>query len=99
MHRRIPTTRETAARPSTRDISVADLDFRIQSLSSVAWGLWALIALVVAAAWIVTDPDYGTPIDLVSSFLWGFGMTTFGAGIQNLTPGSVATQMSVKVPK
>lgn len=99
VHRRMPATRETGALPAVREVSLADLDFRIESLSLVAWAIWALIALVIGAAWIVTDPDFGTPVDLVSSFLWGFGMTAFGAGIQNLTPGSVSTQMNVKVPK
>jgi hypothetical protein len=84
---------------ATRDVTVADLDLEIKGLSLVAWSIWGLIALVIGTAWIFTDPDFGTTIDLVTSFAWGFGMTTFGAGIQNLTPSSVATQMNVKVPK
>lgn len=99
VHRRIPVRRETAALPMVREVSLADLDFHIQTLSSVSWVIWGVIAFVIGAAWIVTDVDYGTPLDLISSFLWGFGMTTFGAGIQNLTPASVATQMNVKLPK
>ena len=41
----------------------------------------------------------GTPVDLLGMFLWGFGLTTFGAGIQQLTPRQVATQIGVVVPK
>ena len=99
VHKRIPTAIESAVREEIREVSLADLDFRIQTLSNVAWVIWGLIAFAIGTTWIVTDVDYGTPLDLISSFLWGFGMTTFGAGIQNLTPASVATQMNVKLPK
>ncbi|MBV5275727.1 MAG: hypothetical protein JZU52_19515 [Lamprocystis purpurea] len=53
------------------------------------------VALATGTAWMFNDPDFGTTLDLASSF----GMTTFGGGFQNLTPTSVATQMNVKVPK
>ena len=90
---------EAGAVRNNRDVTMSELDLQIQGLAAVAWGIWGLIALVTGAAWIFTDPDYGTTVDLVSSFAWGFGMITFGAGIQNLTPSSVATQMNVKIPK
>ena len=80
-------------------LSLRDIDFQIQSLSVAAWSIWAMVALIIGAVWIAADIDYGTPLDLVGSFLWGFGMTAFGAGIQNLTPSSVATQLNVKVPR
>ncbi|UHD16361.1 hypothetical protein [Thiocapsa bogorovii] len=84
--------------PASRDVTVRDLDFQIGGLSLLAWAIWGLIALVIGAAWIFNDPGFGTALDLVGSFAWGFGMTTFGGGIQNLTPTSVTTQMNVKVP-
>lgn len=87
------------ANPAVHGVTVSHLDLEIKDLALVAWSIWGAIALVIGSAWIFTDPDFGTTVDLVSSFLWGFGLTTFGAGIQNLTPSSVATQMNVKLPK
>jgi hypothetical protein len=89
-----------AAEPSSiRAVTVSDLDFRIGGLSLLAWSIWGLIALVIGTAWIFNDADFGTTLDLASSFAWGFGMTTFGGGIQTLQPTSVATAMNVKIPK
>lgn len=88
---------ESASAP--REVTVSELDLEIRIVAGVAWFIWGLISLATGAAWIFTDPDFGTTVDLVSSFAWGFGMTTFGAGIQSLTPNSVAAQMNVKVPK
>lgn len=82
-----------------REVTVKELDLEIKGLSYTAWFVWALVAFVIGGAWVFTKVDYGTTMDLVSSFAWGFGLTTFGAGIQNLTPNSVATQMNVKVPR
>jgi hypothetical protein len=79
-------------------VSVQELDYEIRGLSLLVWGIWALIALAIGAAWIFSDADYGTVADLAASFAWGFGMTTFGAGLQNLTPASVSTQLKVKLP-
>lgn len=92
-------TESSEVAAAARDVTVSDLDLEIKGLSLVGWTIWGLVALVISTAWIFTDPDFGTMVDLVSSFAWGFGLTTFGAAIQNLTPTSVVTQMSVKVPK
>lgn len=82
-----------------REVTVKELDLEIKGLSYTAWFVWALVSLVIGGAWVFTKVDYGTTMDLVSSFAWGFGLTTFGAGIQTLTPNSIATQMNVKVPR
>lgn len=79
--------------------TVREIDFAIRHVANVTALIWCVLSLAIGAAWIVSKADYGTPIDLVSSFLWGFGLTSFGAGIQNLTPTSVGTQLSVKLPK
>jgi hypothetical protein len=91
---------EREAVPTTKtEMELRQLDFQIGALSFAAWSLWLIVVLIIGASWIASDADYGTTIDLVSSFLWGFGATTFGAGIQNLTPASVTTQMNVRIPK
>jgi hypothetical protein len=104
IHDKIPATgRESAARdaaPATETaMELQQIDLQIGALSVAAWSLWFVLALIIGASWIASDADYGTAMDLVSSFLWGFGATTFGAGIQSLTPASVSTQMNLKLPK
>lgn len=98
IHGQIPAGKEAAVRAG-RGVSVEELDFQIHALSFASWSVWLLIALAAAVAWIASDADYGTTMDLVSSFLWGFGVTTFGAGVQNLTPAAVATHLNVKLAK
>lgn len=104
IHDKIPTAgRESAARdaaPTTETaLELRQLDFQIGALSVAAWSLWFVVALIIGASWIASDADYGTTTDLVSSFLWGFGATTFGAGFQSLTHAAVSTQMNLKLPK
>lgn len=104
VHDKIPQAgRELAAReavPTTETaLEIQQIDLHIGALSFAAWSLWFVVALIIGASWIASDADYGTTVDLVSSFLWGLGATTFGAGIQSLTPASVSTQMNLKLPK
>jgi hypothetical protein len=79
--------------------TVEGIDFAIRHAVNVTALIWAVLSLAVGTAWILGRVDYGAPIDFISSFLWGFGLTSFGAGIQNLTPASVGTQLNLKLPK
>lgn len=91
--------RESGRAFAEKATTVGEVDFAIRHAANVTALIWGVLSLVIGAAWIAAKADYGTPIDLVSSFLWGFGLTAFGAGIQNMTPASVGTQLSVKLPK
>lgn len=95
----VPPGIATASLPSSRRTEVEELDLSVRALSFAAWSVWLIVALATAAAWIAGDVDYGTTGDLVSSLLWGFGITAFGASVQNLTPAQIATQVKVNVPK
>ena len=99
IHAKIPGAREAAAKSLAEAADVHAIDLRIQALSVAAWALWVVVALVIGAGWIASNVSYGTTLDLVGSFLWGFGITAFGAGIQNLTTASVTTQMNIKIPR
>jgi hypothetical protein len=73
--------------------SVADSDHAVKVITGVSWLLWAVISLAVSTVWIVSDVDYGAPVDLIGSFLWGFG-----ASLGGLTTSGVATQVNLKLP-
>lgn len=91
--------KESGAPIVERGRAVQTIDLQMQTLSARAGLIWAGVSLVIAIGWITTDVDYGTALDLTSSFLWGFGMTTFGASIQQLTPANVSSQFTVKAPQ
>ena len=78
--------------------TVAQADHAISMIAGISWVLSSVISLAIATVWILSDVDYGVSVDLIGSFLWGFGMTTFGAGIQNLTAAGVSTQVNLKLP-
>ena len=89
---------ENALDVRTTALSVEQIDFSLQHAASMSWAIWGLVSLAIGVTYVYSDVDFGTAIDLLGVFLWGFGLTTFGAGIQQLTPASVATHVGLKVP-
>lgn len=80
-------------------ITTQQLDFMLHQTANVAAIIWAAVSLAIGVTYVYSDVDFGTPVDLLGMFLWGLGLTAFGAGIQQLTPRQVATQIGVVVPK
>lgn len=78
--------------------TVQQADRTIRHIAGVSWFLWGITSVAVAIVWVVSDVDFGTPMDLLGCFLWGFGLTTFGAGVQSLTTAGIATQVNLKLP-
>src|SRR5262245_54149358 len=79
--------------------SVEQVDFALQHAAGIAWAIWGLASLAIGVTYGYSDVDVGTATDLLGAFLWGFGLTAFGAGVQNLTPSSIATHVGLKVPR
>ena len=71
----------------------------LHETANVAAFIWAAISFAIGLTYIYSRADFGTPMDLLGVFLWGLGLTAFGAGVQQLTPRQVATQIGVVVPK
>ena len=80
-------------------ITTQQLDFMLQETASIAALIWAAVSLAIGVTYVYSDVDFGTPMDLLGTFLWGLGLTTFGAGVQQLTPRQVATQVGLTVPR
>jgi len=80
-------------------LSVTAIDYAIRAATEWSWIAWGLASLAVGTVWIVSNAGFGTVTDLLGCFLWGLGVTTLGAGIQNLTPAAIATQLPIKLSK
>ena len=89
---------DVAPRGAVAD-NVQTIDFRIEQTNNVVWFIWACVSLVVAAATIFPDPDFGGASDFALSFLWGFGLTSFGASLPSLTTGAIGTHVGLSLPK
>ncbi len=80
------------------EMDVRRIDFEIKTVAGLVSVVWALASLAVAGVWVITDTDFGTAIDLIGCFLWGLGITAFGAGVKDLTPTTIASKLQIKVP-
>jgi hypothetical protein len=85
--------------PVPARVTTEQLDFLLHQTASVAAFIWAAVSLAIGVTYVYSDVDFGTPVDLLGMFLWGLGLTAFGAGIQQLTPQQVATRVGVAMPK
>jgi hypothetical protein len=79
--------------------TVQQVSWQIAQLSWLLWSAWGILTLIVGVAWlIVTNPGFGTSLDLVFCFLWGFGLPTTLDQLQKLGPGGIATSMGLPLP-
>jgi hypothetical protein len=62
--------------------------------------VWGAVTLLAGyAALILSNPGFGTSMDLVACFFWGLGVQIAGQQIQQLTAGNITTALHVGVPK
>ena len=81
--------------PAAQEFKVVSLE--IETISKAVWTLYALLtALAGLAVLILNNPGFGTPIDLLLAFFWGFALPTT---VQALTPGSVATALNISIAR
>jgi len=80
---------------------VVEVTWQIAKLSGVMWLVWGILTLIVGVAvLVVTNPGFGTFLDLVFCLLWGFGFPTGIDKLQQLGPGSIATTIGLpSLPK
>jgi hypothetical protein len=72
----------------------------VQSITVLFWLIWGLLSVVVGATVLILPvPGFGSIADFVRCFLWGFGLPVAGNSIQNLTVGSLNTQLGVSVTR
>jgi hypothetical protein len=73
------------------------IQLQIERISGVVWFAWGALTVATGlAALVLSNPGFGTPIDLLYCFFWGFALPAVG---QQLTPGSAATVLGINIPK
>lgn len=80
---------------AAQEFNIVSLE--IETISKAVWTIYALLtALAGLAALILNNPGFGTPLDFVFAFFWGFALPTT---VQALTPGSVATALNISIAR
>jgi hypothetical protein len=81
-------------------LSSAALTAQIESTNRLAWYVYILLVSVAGVAMlIVKAPGFGTSLDFVFCFFWGFGLPTALDKLQQLTPSSVGSALTISIPK
>ena len=80
--------------------TASDLAVELENLRGDVWLVWAAVTLALGfTVLILSNPGFGTGLDLMKSFFWGLGVQVAGQQLQQLTPGKVASRFSLPVPK
>lgn len=81
--------------PAAQELKTVNLE--IETISKGVWLVYALLtALTGLAVLILSNPGFGTPLDFVFAFFWGFALPTT---VQSLSPGSAATALGISIAK
>jgi len=86
------------AAPGQRSFVAVRLE--VQTITWLFWLVWGLLSVVIGTTVLILPaPGFGSAIDFVRCSLWGFGLPVAGNSIQNLTMGSLNTQLGVSVAR
>ena len=76
--------------------TMLQVSWQIARLSGLLWLVWGILTFIVGVAvLIVTNPGFGTSLDLVFCLLWGFGLPVGIDKLQQLGPGGIATTIGI----
>jgi hypothetical protein len=77
--------------------SYEKIQAKIRHLNAGFWWAWAVLTVVTGFNFLVLkNPLFGTPFDLVTAFIWGFGIPTL---LGTVASSSVATALGISVPQ
>jgi hypothetical protein len=84
-------------RPLTAVQEFNIVSLEIETISKAVWIIYALLtALTGLVVLILNDPGFGTPLDFVYAFFWGFGLPTT---VTALTSASAATALNISIAR
>jgi hypothetical protein len=77
--------------------SYEQIQIKIRQLNSGFWWAWAVLTVLTGFAFLIlNNPLFGTPLDLATAFVWGFGIPTL---LGTVASSSVATALGITVPQ
>lgn len=81
-------------------VTVNEINYRIEHYSNTGWWIWGFVSVIVGCAiLVVPNPGFGTSMDLILCLLWGLGIPTASAKLQELTPSGVSGNIGIAFPK
>jgi hypothetical protein len=87
----------TAEPPAPVDITQAgtqNISWQIGQIYARGWWIWGVLTFIGGVAvLILNNPGFGTVLDLIFSFFWGFGLPTTIEKLQQLGPSGIATDI------
>jgi hypothetical protein len=87
-------------RGAPRQRTASELAVELENLRGDVWLVWAVVTVALGfTVLILSNPGFGTGLDMMKSFFWGLGLQVAGQQLQQLTPGKVASRFSLPVPK
>ena len=80
-------------------LSTEALAVELTSISVIVWLIWAVVTAVTGwGALILSNPGFGTSMDLLQCLLWGLGVQVAGQQLQQLSPATVASSFRILLP-
>ena len=81
-------------------VTIQQVEHRIELFSNAGWWIWGIISVTVGCAiLIIPNSGFGSAMDYILCLLWGLGIPTASAKLQELTPTSVGSSIGTSVPK
>jgi hypothetical protein len=80
--------------------SLEHLNWELDTINMMGWFVWGGLTLVAGVALLlIMNLGFGTPMDFIFCFFWGFGLPITGDKLQQLNPGSIASSIGISLPK
>jgi hypothetical protein len=77
--------------------SYEQIQVKIRQLNSGFWWAWAVLTVLTGFAFLIlNNPLFGSPLDLVTALVWGFGIPTL---LGTVASSSVAAALGITVPQ
>jgi len=90
---------QAADAPSRAPLSVQRIGAEIEALNRATWFVYAILTAVAGTATLIlTNPGFGTLLDLVFCLFWGFGMPVTLEKLQQLSPTQISKAVGVSLP-
>lgn len=76
------------------------LMWEIGTLQKLAWVVWGVLSTIGGiAVLILPNTGFGTLLDFIFCFFWGFGLPTTIDKLQQIGPSGIASTIGVSLPK